>query len=81
MMKTSIDSPGSELLKMLENAKLNQSRFARIIGVSPGCINDIIHGKRKITLTTAKKIASFFKSTTAKYWLDRQTEFDLSRKF
>ena len=79
MTKTFIDSPGSELLKMLENAKLNQSRFSRIIGVSPGCINDIIHGKRKITVSTAKKIASFFKSTTTKYWLDRQTEFDLNR--
>ena len=79
-MKTmSYDSPGSELLKMLEKSKLNQSQFARIICVSPGCINDIIHGKRKITVQTAKKIASFFKNTTVKYWLNLQTEFDLHK--
>lgn len=45
-----------EIIKIRENLGLNQSAFARKIGVSPTTLCEIESGKRHLTSTTLKKI-------------------------
>jgi antitoxin HigA-1 len=56
--------------------ELSQSEFARRIGVSYVRINDIIHGRRVITVDTATRIAQFF-GTSVQFWLNLQQNWEL----
>jgi len=42
----------------------------------PRRINEIVHGKRRITADTALRLARYF-GTTDRFWLNLQTRFDL----
>jgi len=44
--------------------------------VPPRRINEIVHGKRRITADTALRLARYF-GTTDLFWLNLQTRFDL----
>jgi addiction module HigA family antidote len=55
---------------------VTQHRLATSIGVPPRRINEIVHGKRRITADTALRLARFF-GTTDRFWLNLQTRFDL----
>lgn len=69
--------PGEVLLEdFLEPLEVTQHRLAVSIGVPPRRINEIVHGKRRITADTALRLARFF-GTTDRFWLNLQTRFDL----
>ena len=69
--------PGEVLLEeFLEPLGVTQHRLAVSIGVPPRRINEIVHGKRRITADTALRLARFF-GTTDRFWLNLQTRFDL----
>ena len=69
--------PGEVLLDdFLEPLAVTQHRLALSIGVPPGRINEIVHGKRRITADTALRLSRFF-GTTDRFWLNLQTRFDL----
>lgn len=55
---------------------LTQNALARELGVPPRRINEIIHGKRAITLDTSLRLGRFF-GQTPRFWLNLQTECDL----
>ena len=55
---------------------VTQHRLAVAIGVPPRRINEIVHGKRRITADTALRLARFF-GTSDRSWLNLQTRFDL----
>ncbi len=42
----------------------------------PRRINEIVHGKRRITADTALRLARYF-GTTDRFWLNLQTRHDL----
>ena len=42
----------------------------------PRRINEIVHGKRRITADTALRLARYF-GTTDRFWLNLQTRYDL----
>jgi antitoxin HigA-1 len=44
--------------------------------VPPRRINEIVHGKRRITADTALRLARYF-GTTDRFWLNLQTRYDL----
>jgi addiction module HigA family antidote len=46
------------------------------IGVSPRRINEIVHGKRRITADTALRLARYF-GTTDMFWVNLQNRYDL----
>ncbi len=46
------------------------------IGVPPRRINEIVHGKRRITADTALRLARYF-GTTDRLWLNLRTRYDL----
>ena len=69
--------PGEILLtEFLEPLGLSQNRLAREIGVPPRRINEIVLGKRAITADTAMRLSRFF-GTTAQFWLNLQTQYEL----
>ena len=76
---TSIDPihPGEVLLEeFLEPLGVSQNRLAVAIGVPPRRINEIVHGKRRVTADTALRLARYF-GTTDRFWLNLQTRVDL----
>ncbi len=69
--------PGEVLMEeFLEPLQVSQNRRAVAIGVPPRRINEIVHGKRRITADTALRLARYF-GTTDRFWLNLQTRFDL----
>ena len=68
------ERPGLELQKRLKKAGMTQIDFARKINVSHSCINEIISGKRKITVVAAQKIADYFGEEPS-YWLNKQSDY------
>ena len=69
--------PGEVLMgEFLEPLQISQNRLAAAIGVPPRRINEIVHGKRRITADTALRLARYF-GTTDRFWLNLQTYYDL----
>ena len=69
--------PGEVLLtEYLEPLGVTQNRLALAIGVPPRRINEIVHGKRRITADTALRLARYF-GTTERFWLNLQSRYDL----
>lgn len=69
--------PGEVLLEeFLLPMSISQNRLAIAIRV-PACrINEIVHGRRRITADTALRLARFF-SMSATFWLGLQQDYDL----
>jgi addiction module HigA family antidote len=69
--------PGEVLLEeFIEPLGVTQHKVAVDIGVPPRRINEIVHGKRRITADTALRLARYF-GTTELFWLNLQIRFDL----
>lgn len=65
--------PGEILMEeFLAPLQVSQNRLAVAIGVPPRRINEIVHGKRRITAHTALRLARYF-GTTDRFWLNLQT--------
>ncbi|MBW1892288.1 MAG: HigA family addiction module antidote protein [Deltaproteobacteria bacterium] len=77
MKKMNPIHPGDVLLEeFLIPMHLSQNKIASDIGVSPRRINEIVHGKRRITADTALRLAHYFKMSP-QFWLGLQMDFDL----
>lgn len=69
--------PGEILFEdFLKPMLMSQYRLARAISVPPRRINEIIHGKRRITADTALRLGRFF-AMEAQFWMNLQTRYDL----
>ena len=68
--------PGEHLAEYLDEYGISQYRLAQSIHVSPRRINEIVHGKRRITADTALRLGRFF-GVGAQFWLNLQTGYDL----
>jgi antitoxin HigA-1 len=69
--------PGEVLmLEYLQPLDITQHRLAVAIGVPPRRINEIVHGKRRITTNTALRLARYF-GTSERFWLNLQDRYDI----
>jgi antitoxin HigA-1 len=69
--------PGEVLMEeYLEPLGVTQHRLAIAIGVPPRRINEIVHGKRRITADTALRMARYF-GTFERFWMNLQGRYDL----
>jgi addiction module HigA family antidote len=69
-------APGEILLEeFLKPMALSQNALARAIGVTPGRVNDIVHGRRGITADTAARLALYF-GTSPDSWINLQARYD-----
>ena len=78
-MKAKLDqmTPGEILLEdYMKPMRLTQNALARALGVPPRRVNEIIHGKRAITLDTSLRMGRYF-GQSPRFWLNVQTECDL----
>ena len=69
--------PGEILREeFLKPLGLSQTRLGRDLEVSPRRINEIIHGKRRITADTALRPGRYL-GASAEFWLGLQDDYDL----
>ena len=69
--------PGEILLEeFLKPLRISQNRLGRDLGVPAQRINEIIRGRRTITVDTALRLAKYF-GTTPQFWLNLQAHYDL----
>jgi antitoxin HigA-1 len=69
--------PGEVLIEdFIEPLGVTQHSVAIALGVPPRRINEIVHGKRRITADTALRLARYF-GTTDRFWLNLQARYDL----
>ena len=69
--------PGEILLEeFLKPMELSQNRLAMDMHVPARRINEIVHGKRRITADTALRLGRFF-GNSPQFWLGLQMDYDL----
>ncbi len=69
--------PGEILLeKFLKPMNLSQNQIALALRVPARRINEIVHGKRRITADTALRLARYF-GMSPRFWLGLQMDYDL----
>jgi len=70
-------TPG-EMLKeeFLAEYRLSQNQLAKVIGISPKGIAEIVHNCRRITADTAVRLGLYF-GNSAEFRLNLQTRYDL----
>lgn len=77
MSKLAPIHPGEVLLEeFIEPLGVTQYRVAVDIGVPPRRINEIVHGKRRISADTALRLGRYF-GTTDVFWINLQSHYDL----
>jgi len=69
--------PGEVLMEeFLIPLALSQNKLGHELGVSPRRINEIVHGKRRVSADTALRLAIYF-GNSASFWLGLQMDYDL----
>ncbi len=62
--------------RYLRPGGISQSQLAKALGISRRRVNELICGKRSITLDTAVRLADFF-ATDVGFWLQMQFALDV----
>ncbi|MBX9692758.1 MAG: HigA family addiction module antidote protein [Cyanobacteria bacterium] len=71
--------PGTVLLnEFMKPNRISAAMLASALKISRQRVHYLIAEKRAVTADTALRLARFF-NTSARFWLDLQTEFDLSQ--
>ncbi len=69
--------PGEVLLEeFLKPMNLSQNQIALALRVPARRINEIVHGKRRVTADTALRLARYF-NMSPRFWLGLQMDYDL----
>ncbi|MEO1685631.1 MAG: HigA family addiction module antitoxin [Cyanobacteria bacterium J06631_12] len=69
--------PGEVLLEeFLKPMNLSQNQIALALRVPARRINEIVHGKRRITADTALRLSRYF-NMSPRFWLGLQMNYDL----
>lgn len=69
--------PGEVLMEdFIKGFEITQNKLAVAIGVPPRRINEVVHGKRRITADTALRLAKYF-GTSPEFWMNLQAHYDL----
>jgi addiction module HigA family antidote len=77
--KGPLPHPGEILLEeFLKPLRITQARLAKHAGISLQRVNELVNGKRGVTPDTAWVLAQAL-GTTPEFWMDLQTQHDLSR--
>jgi addiction module HigA family antidote len=69
--------PGEILLtEFLEPLGVSQYQLAKAVDVPARRINEIVHGQRRISADTARRLSRYFR-TSERFWLNLQARYDL----
>jgi antitoxin HigA-1 len=70
--------PGEHLAEELKELQMSAAALARQLNVPTNRVTGILNGQRAITGDTALRLAHFF-GTTAEFWLNLQSLYELRR--
>jgi antitoxin HigA-1 len=70
--------PGEHLAEELGELGMSAAELARQLDVPTNRITEILNGRRAITGDTALRLAHFF-GTTAEFWLNLQSLYEIRR--
>jgi antitoxin HigA-1 len=71
--------PGEILQKdYLKPLGVSQTKLALALRIPQQRVNEIVHGRRSITVDTAMRLAAYFGSS-AQVWLNLQARYDLEK--
>lgn len=68
--------PGDILQDELEARDIKKSFFAEQLGMKPGHLSELLHGRRHVSAAMALKLEKFL-DIPAEYWLRVQVYYDL----
>jgi HTH-type transcriptional regulator/antitoxin HigA len=68
--------PGEILQDELEARAIKKSSFAEQLGMKPGHLSELLHGRRHVSAATALKLERLL-GIPAEYWLRVQVYYDL----
>lgn len=68
--------PGEHLAEELHELGMSAAELARQLDVPTNRVTEILNGRRAVTGDTALRLAHFF-GTTAEFWLNLQSLYDL----
>ena len=68
--------PGELLTEILDDLKMSQAEFARLIGVSPMRISHVVRGERPVTADLALRFGRAF-GQSPQMWSNWQADYDL----
>src|ERR1019366_9001682 len=68
--------PGEIIRDELEAREIKKAQFAKMLGVRPGHLSDLLSAKRHISAATAIKLEKLL-GISAEYWLRVQMYYDL----
>jgi addiction module HigA family antidote len=77
-MTVTVIHPGEYLAEELEALDMSAAELARKLGVPTNRVTQILNGTRSITGDTALRLGHFF-GTSAQFWLNLQSLYDLRR--
>jgi antitoxin HigA-1 len=60
----------------LKEYGLSQNQLARLIGISPNRIAEIVNNRRRITADTALRLSLYF-GNSPQFWMNLQSHYDL----
>lgn len=72
-------SPGEVLREQLEELDMSANALASALHVPANRITGILNEERALTPETALRLERFFAGTTAQFWLNLQTNYDLRK--
>jgi addiction module HigA family antidote len=72
-------SPGEVLREQLEELDMSANALATALHVPTNRITGILNEERALTPETALRLERFFAGTTAQFWLNLQTNYDLRK--
>ncbi|MBZ5629737.1 MAG: HigA family addiction module antidote protein [Acidobacteriia bacterium] len=76
MMPLTSIHPGEHLAEELKELGMSAAELARQLDVPTNRVTQILNGRRSVTGDTALRLAHFF-GTTAEFWLNLQSLYDL----
>ena len=71
--------PGEYLVEEIEARGMSQKELARRMGRPANTINEIVNGKKAITAETALQLEAVIPEIPARFWLNLETDYQLTR--
>ena len=68
--------PGEVLQDELEAREIKKTAFAALMGIKPGHLSELLHGRRHVSAGTALKLEKLL-NIPAEYWMRVQVNYDL----
>jgi len=72
-------APGEVLREQLDELGMSANALATALHVPANRITGILNGARVLTPDTALRLERFFEGTSAQFWLNLQSNFDLRK--